>query len=264
MIELQKYLNCPLSSILKFSIIIPAKNEEQRLAGLLDSISAQTLQPAEVIVASASTDNTAKVARSYGCTVVKGDGNGYIGKARNNGAKVAKSPLLLFLDADMNLTKDTFIEQFIKKFTDNNIDVATCYILPSSFGMLSCIWFSFSNVLRLVDSILKRPFKINEAVILVRRNLWKEVGGFDETVQFDEGSAFFGDIVKMGYRYDALLLTVETSVRRSKVLSIGYFWTWLKYYIGRFVGGRFLKKAHDDLAYLYWGTDSFPDEPPVS
>jgi len=241
--------------ILKLSIIVPTKNEEQNIVKLLDSISNQTLQPSEIIIADASTDNTAEVARSRGCKVVKGNGDGYIGKARNNGAKAAKSPLLLFLDADINFKNNDFLERYVQMFKDRNLDVATCYFQPSRFRIVSFLWFSFSNIIRIADSVLKRPIKINEAVILVKKKAWKDVGGFDETVRFNEGTAFFWGIVKQGCRYDALPLVVQTSDRRSNLIGIGYFLAWLKYTVGKFIGGRFYREAQDELAYMYWDVE---------
>ncbi|MCX7949375.1 MAG: glycosyltransferase [Treponemataceae bacterium] len=52
----------PSLSIAPFSVIIPARNEERRLPGLLQSLKEQTLQPREIIVVDdGSTDGNAGV-----------------------------------------------------------------------------------------------------------------------------------------------------------------------------------------------------------
>lgn len=87
------------------SIIIPARNEENNLPRLLASIAASAAPPAEVIVVDdASTDNTARIAQSFGAPVVRSAPlpGGWTGKswACHQGAQQAAGDLYLFLDAD--------------------------------------------------------------------------------------------------------------------------------------------------------------------
>ncbi|HSN93941.1 MAG TPA: glycosyltransferase family 2 protein, partial [Anaerolineaceae bacterium] len=93
------------------SVIIPARNEADVLPLLLQDLSAQTLQAAEIIVADdASEDATAQIATSYGARLVSlhKKPQGWTGKswACQQGAELAKGDLLLFLDADVRLGKD--------------------------------------------------------------------------------------------------------------------------------------------------------------
>ncbi|HTZ53099.1 MAG TPA: glycosyltransferase, partial [Spirochaetia bacterium] len=54
-----------------FSVIIPARDEEERLPPLLRSLEIQTVRPREIIVVNdGSRDRTARVARDAGCRVV--------------------------------------------------------------------------------------------------------------------------------------------------------------------------------------------------
>ena len=83
------------------SIIIPTLNEEKYLPLLLKSIKEQNVKDYEIIISDAqSTDKTLDIAKKNNCKIVLG---GLPGKARNEGAKVAKGNLLLFLDADVLL-----------------------------------------------------------------------------------------------------------------------------------------------------------------
>jgi 4,4'-diaponeurosporenoate glycosyltransferase len=88
-----------------FSIVIPARNEEQNLPRLLASIADSATRPAEVLVIDdASTDNTAPVGVSFGAQVLMSAPlpPGWTGKswACHQGAQRAIGDLLLFLDAD--------------------------------------------------------------------------------------------------------------------------------------------------------------------
>jgi 4,4'-diaponeurosporenoate glycosyltransferase len=90
---------------IRLSIVIPARNEENNLPRLLQSIWVSAVRPAEILVVDdASTDNTALVAQSLGATVVTSVplDAGWTGKAWacHQGAQRAVGNTLLFLDAD--------------------------------------------------------------------------------------------------------------------------------------------------------------------
>ncbi len=93
------------------SIVIPARNEEENLPQLLQSIATSRAQPTEVLVIDdASTDNTALVAQGFGARLVTSAPlpAGWTGKswACHQGAQVAAGDLLFFLDADTYFVED--------------------------------------------------------------------------------------------------------------------------------------------------------------
>ena len=84
------------------SVIIPAYNVEYSLNHCIESVLAQNPKPKEIIVINdGSTDNTAKVAKSYRdkITYIEQENLGQ-GAARNAGLKIAKGEFIAFLDAD--------------------------------------------------------------------------------------------------------------------------------------------------------------------
>ncbi len=101
-------LLCPPAqphSAAHFSVVIPARNEEQNLPRLLASIADSSMRPAEVlIVDDGSTDDTAAIAQRFGARVLTSLQlpPGWTGKswACHQGAQHATNDLLLFLDAD--------------------------------------------------------------------------------------------------------------------------------------------------------------------
>jgi len=115
------------------SIIVPARNEEQTLPRLLQSIAHSVTRPAEVLVIDdGSTDRTAAVAAGLGARVVTSSPKpgAWTGKswACFQGAQNATGEVLLFLDADT-------------------------YFLPGGFDRLVSCWLRERD-LRLVLSVL--------------------------------------------------------------------------------------------------------------
>ncbi len=93
------------------SVVVPARDEEQSLPGLLDGLRASTLAPAEVLVVDdGSRDRTGEVARAAGARVLPATEPppGWTGKAWacQTGADRTTGELLLFLDADTVLAPD--------------------------------------------------------------------------------------------------------------------------------------------------------------
>src|SRR3989304_5649057 len=99
------------------TIIVPTKNEEACLPILLESIKWQSIQPEEIIIADAfSEDSTRSVAESFGAKVI---GGGLPGSGRNKGAQVAKTKYLLFLDADVVLNDTDFLSESLNEIIES-------------------------------------------------------------------------------------------------------------------------------------------------
>lgn len=93
-------------------MVIAAYNEERHLGALLDSLTAQTHPPGEVIVADdGSTDRTADVAERGRVTVLRLEHRGPA-LARNVGAEAASGEVLVFLDGDMRCAPE-FVERLV-------------------------------------------------------------------------------------------------------------------------------------------------------
>lgn len=85
---------------MKISVVIPAYNAERFLPRCLNSVFAQTLEPAEVIVVDdGSTDRSAEIARKLGARVISRL-NGGLSAARNTGVQNSSSEWVALLDAD--------------------------------------------------------------------------------------------------------------------------------------------------------------------
>lgn len=86
--------------VLPVSVVIPVFRAERFIAEALDSVAAQTAQPAEVIVVDdGSPDRSAAVARERGARVITRNREG-VSTARNAGILASTQPWIAFLDAD--------------------------------------------------------------------------------------------------------------------------------------------------------------------
>jgi len=178
---------------LPVSIVIPTYNEEKYLPKLLDSIDKQTVGPTEVIVSDAfSEDKTREIAKKYGCKVVDG---GLPAVGRNSGAKVAKSEIILFLDADVVLPKD-FLEKTISEMTERGLDMASCFLKPTTRSKVDLAFYSAFNYYCKITT--KIHPHIPGSCIFIKKYLHQKINGFDETIVMCEDQDFVKRASKFG------------------------------------------------------------------
>ena len=204
------------------SIIIPTLNEEKFLPFLLKSIKKQCLSDYEIIVADGdSEDKTIEIAKSYGCKIIKG-GSPAIG--RNEGAKKASGNLLLFLDADVVLP-EKFFERTLKEFKKRNLDVASFCLEPQTKRRTQKFLFdAFYNWPILVfGKILSHASQ----AILVKKDIFQKLGGFDEEIKFAEDHSFVRKAKKIGNFGILRSVKILSSLRRFE--KDGWILTYLKY-----------------------------------
>ena len=98
---------------MKFSIVIPAHNEERFIGGCLDSVerAAERVEHGVevIVVANRCNDGTASVAHARGASVVP-DENRSLAKTRNAGARHATGDILVTIDADSRMTENMLVE----------------------------------------------------------------------------------------------------------------------------------------------------------
>jgi glycosyltransferase involved in cell wall biosynthesis len=164
------------------TIVIPTMNEEKLLPVLLESIKKQTLQPAEVIVADAhSIDSTRAISLKYDALVVDG---GSVSLARNRGAHLARTELILFLDADVNLTDPHFLEKAVCEMKERNLEIATCDILPLSDAKVDHILHgAYNKYVRACGALYPHAPGF---CLFVKKKLHDKIEGFDESITFCE------------------------------------------------------------------------------
>ena len=204
------------------SIIIPTLNEEKYLPLLLREIKKQNFDgDLEIIVADAgSVDKTVEIAKSFGCQVVKG---GLPAKGRNEGAKIAKGDIFLFMDADNFYLPDNFLKELLEEFEKRKLGVAYFPIYPKGNRIDKFIYGIYHWWTKLTQNFL--PHAYNS--ILVKKEIHQKIGGFDEEIKIAEDHDYARRASKVGKFGFIETKPVLTSARRFE--KDGKLKTYLKY-----------------------------------
>jgi len=169
----------------KITIVVPCKNEETYIAHLLTHLQQQSIGDTRIIIADCSTDNTREVIRT-----MKGDLNveiidgGPVSIAKNRGARLATTPYILFIDADVRFFKNTVIRDAVHKLESKNLDLVglniKCYDSDPRAKLGFVLFNTINHALKFVS-----PFAVG-AFMLTRRDRFEEFGGFPENFSTSE------------------------------------------------------------------------------
>jgi len=205
------------------SIIIPTLNEEKYLPLLLEEIKKQNFNGYEIIVADGgSGDKTVKIARNYGCRIVKG---GLPAKGRNEGAKEAQGDIFLFMDADNIFLPENFFKTLLEEFEKRKLEVASFPIYPQGNGFDKFAYGVYNFWVNLTQKF--SAYATNS--VLVKKEIHQKIGGFDEEIKMAEDHAYVKRARKFGRFGFIKTEPVLTSTRR--LLRDGRFKTYLKYFL---------------------------------
>jgi glycosyltransferase involved in cell wall biosynthesis len=165
------------------TIVIPCKNEGIGLASTLVKVLAYQ-DDCNIIVADSSDDNTLvyldtiNSLTNKSIKVVKG---GLPAIARNNGFKEVTTPYVLFLDADIDISKIS-LTSILKTIIDKDIKLSTCRI--STHGLRYMIIYKLFDLVQWIISF-KTPFAVG-GFMLFNSEYFKELGKFNEEDKFAE------------------------------------------------------------------------------
>lgn len=169
----------------KITIVVPCKNEENYIAHLLLHLRNQLIGSTRIIIADCSTDNTRQVIQTMkgnlNVEIIEG---GPVSIAKNNGARLATTPYILFIDADVRFFKDTVIRDAVMEIESKNLDLiglnVKCYDNDRVAGFGFMIFNVINNVLKYFS-----PFAVG-AFMLTRRDRFQQLGGFAEDLSTSE------------------------------------------------------------------------------
>jgi glycosyltransferase involved in cell wall biosynthesis len=201
------------------TIVIPCKNENQIIDKTLSLLNFQkNIQGTKIIVADISDDETTYQLESrqndlFDLEIIQG---GLPSRARNNGAKLAKTPYILFLDADIFIMDEMLLTNAIEKIKNNDIDLLTAKFRTTS-GEYNYVFKTFDIIQRLIRPFT--PFCLG-GFMLVKRSVFIYYKGFDEEAKVAEDYLFSKKIKPK--RFYIINSVIYTPPRRFKNKGMRY------------------------------------------
>jgi glycosyltransferase involved in cell wall biosynthesis len=187
------------------TVIVPTRNEEHNIAAFLTSVP----DGLHVLLIDASEDRTADVAlrvRPRGTAVLPHAGN--ISEARQFGLEVARTPWLLFTDADIVFAPD----YFACLGGHCGVDVVYGPKLSRDRFQQYYQWFARAQWLSHMAGIPAA----SGSNLLIRRKVLLDIGGFDRRLSCNEDSEVVWRIRRAGFSvsFDPMLIVYARDHRR--------------------------------------------------
>ncbi|OPA73528.1 glycosyl transferase family 2 [Paenibacillus selenitireducens] len=179
----------------KFSILIPAHNEEHYIPKCLQSIATAALpfpnQVEVIVILNRCTDRTEEIARSFGCITLKNDSKN-LSKIRNAGAQIANGEYLVTIDADSQMTDLMLVE------IDRHLSLGT-YIGGGVAGKFERVSLGIivSAILLIVPLLIKYG-AVSVGIFWCRKIDFDAIGGFNERMLMAEDADFAHRLKKWG------------------------------------------------------------------
>jgi glycosyltransferase involved in cell wall biosynthesis len=175
------------------SVIITTKNEESVLERLLLSVAKQNYSPIEIIVVdNNSTDRTKLIAKKYTHKVFSFGPER--SAQRNCGAKKASGSYLLFLDADMELSKNVVWECVEKIKGCKRVGAVA---IPET-SIAKTFWEKVKAFERSLYN--EHGDSATDAARFFRKEIFEKVGGYDESITGPEDWDLPERIFEEGYQ----------------------------------------------------------------
>jgi glycosyltransferase involved in cell wall biosynthesis len=173
------------------------------LPRLLDSLMKQDysgMSETRVIVADAgSTDGTVEVALSYrGRLAIEVIPGGLPAVGRNAGAKLATTPFVLFMDADVEIPEPTLLRRALWRMQRRRLHLVTTNISCREGSFFDDALYMGNNFMQWIGSVLK-PFATGMFMLFDREIFW-ELGGFNEQALFAEDYLLSKGVARLRFR----------------------------------------------------------------
>ena len=173
------------------SVVIPVLNEEKVIGQCLESLTRQTLPPASfevIVVDNGSTDRTLAVARQFEnrltLTILRKPGV-HIAALRNFAAASAKGAFLAFLDADCLVPALWLSRALVLLQSNPDMVTGAHYSIPEDYSWVARTWYQDMHRLK------RGPVSyIPSGNLLLSRNLFVKMEGFDTSIETNEDSEF--------------------------------------------------------------------------
>lgn len=196
--------NSPYPGGPEISVVVPVRDEEASIRGLLEGLLSQTLPPKEIVITDGgSVDATRDIIEEFikdGAPVrLIRERNSLPGRARNTGAKNSRYQWIAFTDAGTRSGPD-----WLALLAEHIGDGSAVDVVYGSYEPVVDSFFKECAAIAYVPPAANlaegptRPRSIVSA--LMRRKVWEEVGGFPENLRSAEDLLFMNKIEQAGFR----------------------------------------------------------------
>lgn len=207
-----------MKDIIDLAIVIPTLNEEHFVGYLLDSIFKQSVQPKEIVVVDAcSQDKTMEQVklRQKSLTQLKffQIPKFTVSRQRNFGVKQTTAGHLVFLDADTELRGPNILKKYFEQIKKRGPDLAIVASGPTTDYWKDKVFFTAMDLLfKTLKPIWPMATGVN---MYVKRKAFERVGGFDESIAVAEDFELVHRLVKAGGKFSIISdPKIHTSPRR--------------------------------------------------
>ena len=206
------------------SIVVPALNEEKYLPECLNSLKNQDWKGDReiIVVDNGSTDNTARIASSFGAKVVSCPKRG-VAYARQAGAEQAKGEIIVQVDADTTYTAD-WLSRIAAHFANSPGTAAVAgrytYSDPASWAPVERFFRKY--VLNGAGVFFfRRPLSISGANFAFRRDAFVRANGYDPASLYPDQWGIARRLSRFGrIRYDDASVAITSARRVAKPVYI--------------------------------------------
>jgi mycofactocin glycosyltransferase len=183
----------PARSLPLVSIIIPVYNRPDELEACLASLQQLDYPPGRVeviVVDDASWDHTAAMARRFDVRLIIQPHNMGQSAARNTGAAAARGEILAFLDSDC-VAEPGWLSELVPYFQDSRVALVGGYVAACYDEKLMDRYEQVCSALNMgadpaMGSGSSSVFYVPTCNMLVRRDIYSQAGGLDESLHVGE------------------------------------------------------------------------------
>ena len=185
----------------KVSILIVGRNAREDLPRLFRSLGRITYPRRlyEVVyVDDGSTDGSEKLAKEFGARVFRFDTRQGRAKVRNKALRLARHPVVAWIDTDCEIRDRKWIENMLKHMKGDVIGVAGNQLKPSG-GLARVVWY-IPGMAYLSDRPRRASFAPTTSSLFMKKPLL-QAGGYDERLVTAEDLEICWRLGKKGHKF---------------------------------------------------------------
>ncbi len=174
----------------KISVFVPVYKNSELLDALLEELTHCAHKDKEIfVVVDEPNEKSFKVVKKYEGKVIFLFSSKRRGKveALNRAIKISKGEILVFIDSDVQLKGDEFLELIEREIEEAEILDFKKKIITDSFisRMVNYEYVSSNLVSYLYSKLVQRCMGINGAAFAIKREAFEEIGGFSRVISED-------------------------------------------------------------------------------